>query len=285
MAENTVVLVAVDGSEDSLRAVEWAVPEARRRALPLVLVHVVPHLLREDDAPPIADQRTRVDRVLQVARQRAAHAPAVETEVRRLEPLGFEIGPALVETTRPGDILVVGARGHGKVAGLVLGSVSQYGARHAPGTVVVVRRQSDETATRTVVGFDESPSAQRALDWAMQRAAEHGGGVTALRTWRATALHGAANVLPLPVDAAWQQDKERDLLEAELVPWRDKYPGVALLGEAVPGHPGHLLAVAAEHAGLVVVGSRGRGALTETVLGSVSQAVLHHAHCPVAVVP
>ena len=284
MAENRAVLAAVDGSEDSLRAVEWAVAEARQGSRPLVLVHVVPHLLREDDAPPIADQRTRVDRVLQVARQRAAHAPAVETEVRRLEPLGFEIGPAVVDTAGPTDTVVVGARGHGKVAGLVLGSVSQYAARHAPGTVVVVRRQSDEAATRTVVGFDESPSAQRALDWAMQRAAETGGGVTALRTWRGTALHGAANVLPLPVDATWQQEKERDALETELAPWRDKYPGVPLLGEAVPGHPGHLLATAAEHAALVVVGSRGRGALAETLLGSVSQAVLHHAHCPVAVV-
>jgi nucleotide-binding universal stress UspA family protein len=284
MAENTAVLVAVDGSEDSMRAVEWAVGEARRQALPMVLVHVVPHLLREDDAPPIADQRTRVDRVLQVARQQAAHAPAVETEVRRLEPVGFEIGPALVDTMTPDETLVLGARGHGKVASLVLGSVSQYATRHAPGTVVVVRRQADGAATRTVVGFDDTPSAQRALDWAMQRAVEHGGDVTALRTWRGTGLHGAANILPLPVDAAWQQDKERDLLEAELAPWRDKYPGVALLAEAVPGHPGHLLAVAAEHAALVVVGSRGRGALAATLLGSVSQAVLHHARCPVAVV-
>jgi nucleotide-binding universal stress UspA family protein len=204
--------------------------------------------------------------------------------VRRLEPLGFEIGPALVAVAGPGDTVVVGARGHGKVAGLVLGSVSQYAVRHATGTVVVVRRQADEAATRMVVGFDDSPAAQRALDWAMQRAVQLGGGVTALRTWRGTASHGAANVLPLPTDAAWQQEKEQDLLEAELAPWRDKYPSVPLLGEAVPGHPGHLLAVAAEHAALVVVGSRGRGALAETMLGSVSQAVLHHAHCPVAVI-
>ena len=284
MVENPAVLVAVDGSDDSLRAVEWAVPEARRREVPLVLVHVVPHLLREDDVPPVADQRTRVDRVLQAARQAAAHVPAVPTELRRLEPLGFEIGPALVEAARPGDTVVVGARGHGKVLGLVLGSVSQYATRHVSGTVVVVRKQADEAATRTLVGLDDSPAAQRALDWAMQRAAVSGGDVTALRTWRATALHGAANVLPLPADATWQQEKERDALEADLAPWRDKYAGVQLRGEAVPGHPGHLLAVATEHAALLVVGSRGRGAVAGTLLGSVSQAVLHHAHCPVAVV-
>ena len=82
---------------------------------------------------------------------------------------------------------------------------------------------------------------------------------------------------------AWSRRGERLRLEAELEPWREKYPDVRLLAEAVPGHPGHLLAVASQHAALVVVGSRGRGTLTETLLGSVSQAVLHHAHCPVAV--
>lgn len=281
MAEIRHVVVAVDGSDDSSRAVAWAVAEARSRRLPLVLVHAVPHLLRDDDAPP---RRSQVDRVLDEARQQAAHDPAVETEVRQLEPVGLEVGPAIVESVRPGDLLVVGARGHSRLGGLVLGSVSQQVTRHAPGPVVVVRRGSDERATRIVVGVDSTAGAQVALDWAMSRAAEHGGDVTALRAWRGTALHGAANLLPLPVDAVRQQEVERAALEADLAPWREKYPTVRLLAEAVPGHAGHLLAVASEHAGLVVVGSRGHRPAVETLLGSVGQAVLHHAHCAVAVI-
>jgi nucleotide-binding universal stress UspA family protein len=284
MAEKQAVVVAVDGSDDSERAVGWAVPEARRRGLRLVAVHAVPHLLRDDEAPSIADQRTRVDRVLQAVRQQAAHAPATEVEIRRLEPLGFEVAGAVVDAVGPGDLLVLGARGHGKVTGLLLGSVSQYAVRHAPGTVVVVRDQRDGDASRTVVGLDDTDAAYAALEWALDRAATTGDEVTALRAWHAPALAGAATMMPLPEDAVYRQDVARDLLETDLAPWREKFPGVLLTAEAVPGRPGHLLAVASQHAALVVVGSRHRGPVAGTLLGSVGQAVVHHAACPVAVV-
>ena len=283
MADSRAVVVAVDGSQGSSRAVEWAVAEARNRRLPVVLVHCVPRLLVEDRAPTARDQLEQVDRVLRDAVDRAAHAPEVETSIRRIEPAGLDVGSSILEAAGPEDILVVGARGHSRLGGLLLGSVSQYAVRHAAGPVVVVRRARDLAATRTVVGFDESPGAHLAMDWAMSRSASTGGDMTALRSWRAAALSGAGNVLPLPEDAGLVQERERQRLEAELEPWREKYPGVSLLAEAVPGHPGHLLAGASQHAALLVVGSRGRGTLTETLLGSVSQAVLHHAQCPVAV--
>ncbi len=257
---------------------------ARGQGLPLELVHVVPNLLLEGDAPPVAEQRSEADRVLRAGRQLAAHAPAVEAEIRRVEPLGLEVAPAIVATAEPADMLVLGARGHGRVSGLLLGSVSQYAARHARGTVVVLRDVAEATATRTVVGFDQTAGAQRALEWAMARAVRRGEDVIALRAWHGTALHGAANPLPLPQDAAWRQEKEDASLDSELAPWRDKHPGVALRGEAVPGHAARLLTAASQHTELVVVGTRKRGPLAETLLSSVAQAVLHHAHCPVAVV-
>lgn len=283
MAETQSVVVAVDGSDDSERAVRWAAAEARRRQVRLVAVHAVPHLLRDDDAPPVADQRARVDQVLSAARQEAAHAPAVDIEIRRPEPIGFEVAPSVLAAVEPGNLLVLGARGHGRVVGLLLGSVSQYAVRHAPGPVVVIRAQSDPAASRTVVGLDDTDAAYRALEWTLDRA-EPGAEVTALRAWRATAFTGAANLLPVPDDAVRTQDDQRDRLEADLVPWRDKYPGVRLTGEAVPGHAGHLLPVASRHAALVVVGSRHRGPTAEALLGSVAQAVLHRARCSVAVI-
>ena len=145
MGEKRKVVVAVDGSADSSRAVEWAVAEARSQGLPLQLVHAVPHLLQEDEAPPVADQRTRVDQVLQAGRQMAAHAPAVETEVRRLEPFGLEVAPAIVSVAEPGDLFVLGARGHGRVLG-----ARRRGAGLRP--TVVRRDQHVLGAVETVVG-------------------------------------------------------------------------------------------------------------------------------------
>lgn len=282
MSVTRAVVVAVDGSQDSCRAVEWAVAEARSRQLPLVLMHSVSRLLQENAAPP-GRERELVDEVLRSAVDQAAHAPVVETTIRRVESLGVNVGISIVEAAGPEDLLVVGARGHSRLGGLLLGSVSQHVVRHAAGPVVVVRRSHDQAATRTVVGFDESAGAHLAMDWAMSRKPASGGDVTAVRAWRAAALSSAANVLPLPVDADLQQERQRLRLEADLEPWRDKHPGVSLVAEAVPGHPGHLLAAASQHAALVVVGSRGRGVLKETLLGSVSQAVLHHGQCPVAI--
>ena len=278
------IVVAVDGSEDSSRALEWAVREGRTHGLPLVLVHCVPHLLRDADLPVGAAGRAADDEVLKAARHRAEQVVGAAVSVQRLEPHGLDAGPALVAAAGLDDLLVVGARGYSRVAGMLLGSVSRFVVRHAAGPVVVVRPRADSHAGRTVVGFDDSPSAQLALDWALARAARTGGDVVAVRAWRGSALHGALNVLPLPVDAAWQQEMQRLALEDEVVPWREKWAGVHLVAEAVPGHADHVLTDASRHAGLVVVGASRRGAAAEALLGSVEESVLHHGACSVAVV-
>ncbi len=64
----------------------------------------------------------------------------------------------------------------------------------------------------------------------------------------------------------------------------EKYPDVTVHRELVRGRVRHSLIEASADAGLVVVGARGHGGFTGLLLGSVSQALLHHAHCPVAVV-
>ena len=76
----------------------------------------------------------------------------------------------------------------------------------------------------------------------------------------------------------------RDSLETEVASWREKYPDVEAVAELRMGHPESVLREVSQTADLVVVGSRGRGPIRSTVLGSVSHDVLLHARCPVAVV-
>jgi nucleotide-binding universal stress UspA family protein len=151
---------------------------------------------------------------------------------------------------------------------------------------VTVRAQKDPGSRRVVVGVDGSASAEKALAYALSHAERRNGEVTAILGWRGPTLHGIGVAVPIAPDVRQQQQQQRhqDELEGWLAPWRTRFPNVKLDGEAIPGHAGRLLIDASEHAALIVVGSRGRGAFTGLLLGSVSQAVLEHAHCPVAVV-
>lgn len=278
------LIVAVDGSADSDRAIEWAVSEGRSSGARLVLTHCLPYFLPEVDGAAATIRRDAGDKILDEASELARSLGCAAVSVHRLEPHGLEVWGALVRAARAQDTLVLGARGHSRLAGILTGSVSQQVTRGATGTVVVVRAPADESATRVLVGLDESGPAQDALEWTLERATRTGGVVTALRAWRGPSLHGSANVLPVPEDAPARHVEHQAALEAELAPWRGKYPAVRIVGESIPGHAGQVLATASEHASLVVVGTPRRTAHAQAVLGSVTQAVLHLARCPVAVV-
>jgi nucleotide-binding universal stress UspA family protein len=279
------IVVGVDGSSDSDLAVEWALREAQLSGLPLVLLHSIPR-------PPGAghdamhEARERSDREVAHSRALANDYEGVSLSVRKMEALGLTPAAAMVEASETAAVVVVGARGHGGFAGLLLGSVSQHAARHAACPVVTVRAPRDPDSHRVVVGVDGSVSAEKALTYALDHAQLRNSEVTAILGWRGPTLHGIGVAVPIAQDATQQQQQRhhQDQLEDWLAPWRTKFPDVKLVGEAIPGHAGRLLIDASQHASLVVVGSRGRGAFTGLLLGSVSQTVLDHAHCPVAVV-
>jgi len=189
---------------------------------------------------------------------------------------------ALLDIARTAALVVLGARGHGPVHGLLLGSVTRHVTQYASCPVVVVRGQADPRQNRLLVGVDGSPNSQDALGFAMEHAARLEAPVTAVYGWHERDF-GASSMV------TWTRSAERiaageRLLDEILAPWKAKFPTVDLAGEAIPVHPARLLADGSEHAGLVVVGSRGRGEFAGLLLGSVSQEVLQHARCPVAVV-
>jgi nucleotide-binding universal stress UspA family protein len=141
--------------------------------------------------------------------------------------------------------------------------------------------RGDAAPTRpVVVGVDDSPCAQLAVDFAVEQATARGVPLRVIRTWP-------------PVTGIWTETamatravtaEERRPLDELVAGWRDKYPQLEMTAEAVVDHPANALALASTTAQLLVVGSRGRGAIRGMLLGSVSQHLLHNSACTVAVV-
>ncbi|MBX6384571.1 MAG: universal stress protein [Microbispora sp.] len=278
------IVVGVDGSKPATAALEWAAEDARRRGTALRIVHVrepwahtYPFHAIEGFAQSYSEF---CEGVLAAAADRAREiAPGVEITTDLAEG-------TVVETLRARSVgaaaLVVGSRGMGGFSGLILGSVGLGLAGHTEVPVVVVRKPQRNKYHEVVVGFDGSLHSEAALEFAFEEARVRRGRVHAVYAWEMPVLSPFA----VGYGAALEEifDNERRAARLRLAPWRDKHPDVPLVETAVCGHPVPALADASLVADLVVVGSRGLGGVRGALIGSVSHAVLHRAHCPVAVV-
>ncbi|GAA1002442.1 universal stress protein [Acrocarpospora pleiomorpha] len=278
-----VIVVGVDGSPASLAAVEWAADDAVRTRAALRIVFVLdryPYEITMFPNPDLGDQLARsAARILDKAEEtaRARHPDiAVTTEVVEGRP-----AEALREQADGAAELVVGTRGMGGFAGAVVGSVSMHVAGHAPGPVVVVRRLSEPPRGEVVVGLDGSPACRPALAYAFEQARLRDATVRALHAWQLPAHDFAPEI---SYDMGEIRAVQHALASRQLEEWREQYPDVKVIEDVHCAHPVQVLVDASGGADLLVVGSHGRGALGSAVLGSVSRGVLHHAHCPVAVV-
>lgn len=175
-------------------------------------------------------------------------------------------GQALVRETKGAHLTVLGARTHGPLASMVRGSVSQYVTRHAQGPVVVVREPHSPDSRRVVIGADDSPTSRTALEFGFDHALQVGSSMAVVH---ANDHHASAT--------------EQAVREAVSI-LQHKYPDVPSTLEVVSAPSAQALADASHAAELVVIGSRGRSSLAGLLLGSVSQSVLEHAQCPVAIV-
>lgn len=273
--------VGVDSSPDSARAVAWTLAHAARTHQPVHFLHVESPL-PAGEADAFVQSRSGAALLTRMLDE-AELVPGFTASAQGVPSTGRGTGQDLLAAAEGAAMLVVGARGHGGVSGLLMGSVSQYVARHASFPVVAVRAPADPRAERVVVGVDDSDATGEALSFAFDVASRHRVPVTAIHAWHAPALHGVGVALPLPADLVAQTRAERRRLDERVGDWMQKYPEVTAHREVVPGAAGSVLTHASEHASLLVVGSRGRGAMGGMVLGSVSQHVLHHASCTVAI--
>jgi len=272
------IVVAYDGSPDAQTALTWAVRTALPAEQPVVAVIAT----ATDELVP---QRSllagdHLEEVKQSAERILDEALLANTAVE-LRP-GPAV-PVLLEAAENAAMLVVGSRGHGQVAGAVTGSVSQHLARHAPCPVVVARPVTHPSAGRIVVGVDGSGGSDAALEFACRRAEVTGEDVVVLHGWRDGSAGGTTR-RDIPGEFMDRIAEEERLLSEAVAGVQAAHPGVHLESEAIPVVAWRALADASAAATLVVVGSRGRGAFAGMLLGSVSQQVLHHAQCPVAVV-
>ncbi|MCA2218860.1 universal stress protein [Jidongwangia harbinensis] len=291
-----LIVVGVDGSPHSDTAVTWAATRARQTGARLLLLHAydlpipVPTTPLAVPMPPLtADPAThamRAGEAVLAAAVDVAHRHGHDIDVTTRLGIGGA-APALIDASAESDLLVVGSRGRGGFTGVLLGSVSIQVSAHAHCPTVVVSDQLP-AAGPVVVGVDGSEAAHTALVFAFAEAHRLGTAVIALHAWSLplpTGLADAAAVALADDHTRLQyHDAAQQVLTDALADCRRQHPSVPVDERLITGTPVEALLEAATEPAMIVVGSRGRGSVAGLLLGSTSQAVLHHATCPVAVI-
>lgn len=292
------VVVGYDGTPQASRAVEWAAMEAARRGAQLTVLYVIDYsrfVTGGDNsggvgwAPNLAADSSRVlvDKGVDLAR---TTVPGLQVDGQTT--VGRPIG-SLVEASRIADLMVLGSRGHGTLRNLVVASVSESVASHAHCPVVIVGGHRAVVPDRdhpVVVGVDGSAASRAAVEFAASSAETSSAPLVVVCAWNDVARYSRwvsvdtrvvidrDGLLPAERKAA------RDVLDAAAAHVRARHPDVPVTCRLVEGTPAAVLLLAGGDAGLIVVGTRGHGALAGLLLGSVSHAVAHGSQRPVAVV-
>ncbi|MEU5405159.1 universal stress protein [Nocardia asteroides] len=273
--QGRVVVVGVDGSSQARIALRWAAEFAAHHRAPLHLVTAVE--IPVDYGPglsgPLFDGETL-----------CAQGESVVAEAARQVPDGLivstaaEVGDARAVLRRHSEsarLLVVGSRGLGALRRTLLGSVSTAVARHAVCPVAVVPEPPVPSAGAVVVGVDGSGDSACALTLAFDEASRRGVRLIAVRAWSEFFRYEARETMQAEAEAE---------LSASLAGYREKFPDVLVERIVVEDRPARAILTAAAGAQLIVVGSRGRGGAVDPAIGSVAQAVLHGAPCPLLIV-
>lgn len=279
------VTVGLDGSKESLAALNWAATAAVLREVPLQLVHVeewpnTPEI-------PLAYARTLAERAEGLLRDEADRVrkehPGLEVFTERARGRAAE---ELTGAVNEADLTVLGSRGLGGVRGFIVGSVSLAVVGTARRPVVLVRAEGAPAAPEggIVVGVDIHHPCEALLAFSFNEAARRGTPLKFLHGWTLPTSYGYAAV----IDPGVGEELGGRLLgelDGLLQPWRKRYAGVDATAMAAAGSPAYQLVEASQTAQLVIVGRRSRKVPFGAHLGHVAHAVIHHSPAPVAVVP
>jgi nucleotide-binding universal stress UspA family protein len=286
------IFVGLDGSANATAALAWAIDEARARSASVEAVYVWHEpTMAYDAAGYVPLTNTEVEKQAQelLASALAGIAPIEDVKVSLRAASG---NPSEVLAWAAGDVdislVVVGARGHGGLVGLVLGSVSHALTRRCPKPIVIVPSgwrpaEVKDASRKIVVGVDGSPESERALAWAIHEGVARHAPVEAVMVWRnpSPVLPAHSPLSELAVSGA--DAKLNDILRR--VVGREATADDHVETLVLSGRPAQRLVEEAREGQLLVLGSRGLGRARETVSGSVSHACTHHAPVSVVVIP
>ena len=286
-AGQPTVVVGIDGSETALGAARWAAEFAAKRALGLTLLHAVPRLdwhFVSGDQPEVGTAHD--DRVL--AEAEAAVRWAHPDLAIRVQTVKGAVATVLADASQSARLLVLGtgASDHRALGGHVVRTT------HRAYCPVVVWRAP--VAKRTgkplpvVVGVDDSEAAGRAVAEAFDIARTLHAQLTVAHMWEIDAAVGMGD-LGGQGNMDWQlldvlESQQRGRMDELVEPLARRYPNAHVVEVFQDVSPAKGLIDLSRQAQLVVMGSRGRGRLADSILGSVSQNLIHHAECPVLVV-
>ncbi|WP_377273867.1 universal stress protein [Peterkaempfera sp. SMS 1(5)a] len=278
------VVVGVDSSPGGGRALRWAAHEAARQDRVLHIVHGADVTYADYIVGEAVRLITEAARVVLVdaAEEVGEYLPDLPVTTALSQGPGYE---AVLEASEPNDLAVVGSRGRGGFAGLLLGSVSLSVAARASCPVVVVRgsREDSAPAGEVVAGLRDEQDIP-AVRFAAGIARCHRAGLRIVRVWRLFDQAGAS--IPMFDEMAATREAEAKAFAGLVDRVRREFPGLPVTDEFVEGSsPAGTLVHAAARAGLLVVGARRPHSRVGLRIGRVTHAVLHHADCPVVVVP
>jgi nucleotide-binding universal stress UspA family protein len=275
------IVVATDGSEESNRALDWAASEAVLRGCLLHIVHAVESrpYAPLSASPKAVERMNRAGQAVLVAALERVHKRWPDL-VATTELVAEETPKALWEQSEEAFELVLGCRGRGGFASLLLGSTSLKMAGCSAVPVVIVRGDVADRG-EVVVGIDLFRDVDKVLAYAFDTAAVRGARLRVVHAWQ---TFGTLVEAGYAIDAEQIELDLRNQLIAAYTPMWDKYPQVDVVDELVLEHPVTALSNASRNARLLVVGAHDRR-WTAPQLGSISHGVIHHARCPVAVIP
>ena len=300
MTRTETVLVGVDGSAPSLHALDWAAAYALQVgwSLHIVCTYSLPSFTAAslDGGYAALDDSAIQEGARAVLEEARDRAEAAGVRTTATVTTGDAAG-VLVEMSRDHSLAVVGTRGRGGFTERLLGTVSSALPAHAHCPTVVVpfraHAKGDDTAEelppvtplrRVVVGVDGSPSAEIALRYAIRQARAWDAELVAVAGVPVGAGAGLLAWLPASIDHEQVLADVTEGLNVIIDRHEAEHPGLTIKRIVLDGTGAELLTEFSTASDLIVVGSRGRGGFRGLLLGSTSQAVLHHSACPVMVV-